>query len=137
MTKIWTWIRNNPGTILNVAIVVIGIVIAVIDMIGRASPEAVREATLALLSLIGASLLVNRAAYTRLRQWIEDILNTRQSPPQVKSLSHIRDFGTRLKRSWDMRGEKCGYDLAPAPVSGGISEISSSNCSRMTTVLSG
>ena len=30
--KIWTWLRNNLGTILNVTIVVIGIVIVWLDM---------------------------------------------------------------------------------------------------------
>ena len=32
MMKIWAWLRNNLGTILNVTIVVIGIVIVWLDM---------------------------------------------------------------------------------------------------------
>lgn len=78
MTKTWTWLKNNFGAILDISIVVTGILVVLLDILG-AKPEIVEEATLALLSLIGASLLANHVAYNRLRQWIEDIL---KHPPQ-------------------------------------------------------
>jgi hypothetical protein len=79
MTKTWRWLKDNLGAIPNLAILVIGVLIVWLDMSGRASPGAVRDATLALLSLIGASLLMSHATNNRLQEAAQDILKQDQA----------------------------------------------------------
>jgi hypothetical protein len=98
MMAIWTWLKNNFGTITNVAIFVIGVVIIFFDMTGRASPEAIQGATLTLLTLIGASLLTSHATNSRLQQEVEEILLDLKKPSAGLVLAPYKERMQEMER---------------------------------------
>lgn len=101
MAKVGTWLKHNLGAILDISIIVIGILVVVLDVFGP-KPKSVMEAILALLSLIGASLLMNHTAYNRLRKWIEDIL---KHPPQPCASQILEPY----RRFWNEIEERLSY----------------------------
>jgi hypothetical protein len=101
MTRIWEWLKNNLGAILNIAIVAAGIVIVWQDMAGKAGPEAIQEATLALLSLIGASLLMNQASNSRWQRTMGEILGRSHKPSASQVLAPLKEYVREIdQRLW-------------------------------------
>lgn len=98
MTRILTFARKNFDAVLTIAG---AILVAALGLFGVVKLEIVASATLMVLSLIGLSLLLSRAANSRLYQTMETALARLQKPSAEQILTPFKDYLAEIEqRLW-------------------------------------